>query len=101
MPLHFLPGLQNNKVSIFYPESGKEADRNFCACLAEIDRLRKATQSMAQDAKRKEIKRPLGPITNLQEAMGLENNRAVYMNCRVSFFFLIVLSYFNINILIY
>ena len=61
------------------------ADHNFC--LAEIDRLRKATQSMAQDTKLTEINCPHGPITNLQKAMGLKNDRALYMNCRVSFLF--------------
>jgi hypothetical protein len=56
--------------------------RNFV--LAEIDKLRKASQSMTQDAKPKEIKRPEGSIANLQKAMGLKNDRALYMNCRVS-----------------
>jgi hypothetical protein len=39
---------------------------------------------MTQDAKPKEIKRPEGSIANLQKARGLENDRALYMNCRVS-----------------
>jgi hypothetical protein len=42
---------------------------------------------MAQDTKPKEIKRPNGAITNLQQAMGLENDRALYMSCRVSLSF--------------
>ena len=45
---------------------------------------------MAQDGKLKEIKRPHGTITNLQKAMGLEDYRAIYMTCRVSFFYNIV-----------
>jgi hypothetical protein len=77
-----LPELQNNKVSI-KTEGIALTDHNFC--LAEIDRLRKATQSMAQATKPKEIQRPLGTINNLQKAMGLENDRALYMTCRVSF----------------
>lgn len=52
---------------------------------------------MTQDAKPKEIKRPDGSIANLQKAMGLENDRAVYMNCRVSFFFIIYLDSTLIN----
>ena len=36
---------------------------------------------MAQDPKPKVIKRPFGPITNLQKAMGLENDRVLYMTC--------------------
>jgi len=49
---------------------------------------------MAQDTnfKPKEIKRPLGSINNLQKAMGLENDRALYMTCRVSFSFLLFLD---------
>lgn len=43
---------------------------------------------MAQDTKLKEIKRPVGSITNIQKAMGLENDRALYMTCQVSFSFL-------------
>ena len=101
MPLHSLPGLQNNKVSIFSRSllDVNVADHNFC--LAEIDRLRKATQSMAQDTKPKEVKRPLGSIANLQKAMGLENDRALYMTCRVSFSFLLfVFISILINILV-
>lgn len=76
------------------------ADNNVNFYLAEIDRLRKASQSRAQDTKPKEIKRPQGSITNLQKAMGLEDDRALYMNCRVSFIlhFFIIIFRFNISI---
>lgn len=74
-------------------------DHDFC--LAEIDRLTKASQSMAQDTKPKEIKRPHGSINNLQKAMGLENDRALYMNCRASFFKFIIRLDLNTNISMY
>lgn len=100
MPLLSSPKLQNNKVSVkTAAESIRSTDDNFY--LAEIDRLRKATQSMAQATKPKEIQRPLGSIINLQKAMGLENDRALYMTCRVSILFLLfVLMSILINILV-
>ena len=56
---------------------------------------------MAQDTKLKEIKRPIGSITNIQKAMGLEDDRALYMTCRVSFSFLLfILMSILINILV-
>jgi hypothetical protein len=63
-------------------------------CLAEIDRLRKAQASQPNS---NGIKRPPGPIRNLQNAMGLENDKSLYMNCRVSYF----LSFFSTLILMY
>jgi hypothetical protein len=57
--------------------------------LAEIDRLKKNQVSKAKDVT---IKRPQRTITHLQKAMGLDNNRALYMSCRVSF----SLSLFNL-----
>jgi hypothetical protein len=53
-------------------------------CLAEIDRLRKAQASQPNS---NGIKRPHGPIKNLQNAMGLKNDKSLYMNCRVSIFY--------------
>ena len=53
----------------------------------EIDRLKKsqALKAGAKDADAEEIRRPDGPI-RLQDAMGLQKNRALYMTCRVSHF---------------
>ena len=45
---------------------------------------REAAAAAAKDSDIQEIKRPDGQIGNLQEAMGLEDNKALYMNCRVS-----------------
>ncbi|KAF8805282.1 hypothetical protein BYT27DRAFT_7213219 [Phlegmacium glaucopus] len=50
---------------------------------AEIDRLKKS-QAMAKGTTLKEIARPHGTITNLQRAMGLENDRSNYMNCQAT-----------------
>jgi hypothetical protein len=38
----------------------------------------------AKNSDVQEIKRPSGSIGNLQVAMGLEDDKALYMNCRVS-----------------
>jgi hypothetical protein len=57
--------------------------------IAEIDKLRKKQASMAKNAEQKSIKRPEGNITNLQKAMGLENDKALYMNCQVSLYFIL------------
>ena len=54
---------------------------------------------MAQPANAKEIMRPHGRhLTNLQKAMGLENDRPLYMNCRVSLLFITQLDPTDISI---
>lgn len=58
--------------------------------IAEVDRLKKreSAAAAAKDGGVQEIKRPNGSIRNLQEAMGLADNKALYMNCRVSVSFI-------------
>jgi hypothetical protein len=51
--------------------------------IAEIDRLKKL-EAAAKKQGLPEIKRPDGHIKDLQKAMGLEDERAVYVSCRVS-----------------
>jgi hypothetical protein len=51
--------------------------------IAEIDRLRKL-EAAAKKQGLPEIKRPEGHIRDLQKAMGLEDERALYISCRVS-----------------
>jgi hypothetical protein len=75
-----LATLAEQKGNIFTRK--KFVAHNFC--LAEIDRLRKAQASQPNS---NGIKRPPGPIRNLQNAMGLENDKSLYMNCRVSIFY--------------
>ena len=43
-------------------------------CLAEIDKLKKSQAAKPVEKKLKEIKRPT-KLTNLQDAMGLANNK--------------------------
>lgn len=52
--------------------------------LAAIDKLKKSQASKPVEKKLKEIKRPL-KITNLQAAMGLDNDKRSYLHCLVSF----------------
>jgi hypothetical protein len=53
--------------------------------IAEVDRLKKREAvAAAKIGNTEEIKRPKGAIHNLQEAMGLEDDKALYLNCRVS-----------------
>ena len=47
---------------------------------------------VARGRSKPEVKRPEGVITDLQRAMGIED-RAIYSNCRVSFFPLRFLVY--------
>jgi hypothetical protein len=51
--------------------------------IAEIDRLKKL-EAAAKKQGLPEIKRPEGHIRDLQKAMGLEDERALYISCRVS-----------------
>jgi hypothetical protein len=52
--------------------------------------LKKEQASMGKNTEQKLIKRPNGTITKLQKSMGLENDRALYMNCRVSIYSLLM-----------
>ncbi len=56
----------------------------------EVNRLKKRESAASKNRTSDEVKRPKGTIVNLQNAMGLENNKSVYMNCRVSLFFFTV-----------
>ena len=51
--------------------------------IAEIDRLKKQ-ESAAKSKEVPELKRPDGQITDLQKAMGLDDERVVYISCHVS-----------------
>jgi len=44
----------------------------------------KKQESAAKSKELPELKRPAGRITDLQKAMGLDDERAVYVSCRVS-----------------
>ena len=51
--------------------------------IAEIDRLKKL-EAAVKNKGLPEIKRPEGHIKDLQNAMGLEDDRTLYMSCQVS-----------------
>jgi hypothetical protein len=50
---------------------------------------------MAKNTEHELIKRPEGIVTNLQKAMGLEDDKVLYMNCRVSFYSLLMFQITN------
>ena len=66
--------------------------------LAKIDKLKKSWASQVKDTNMEEIKRPDGPLTHLQHAMGLEHDKQLYMTYRASFKITIFLENANIAI---
>ena len=50
--------------------------------IAEVDRLNKLEAAKGIDLP--EVKCPNGPIVDLQSAMGLDGDRALYITCRIS-----------------
>jgi hypothetical protein len=63
---------------------------------AEIDRLKKSQAAKPIENKLIEIPRP-SKITSLQDAMGLTDNRKLYMFCRVRPFLTLLLTRFVDN----